>query len=367
MTNEIFYYAGMSYAPISLEAVDRLSQLGVIVPYDSANEDFNTYLYIPTETYIEIKERIGTIIGDFQPITSSKIPLSHIQKQVDKVEELNAINTGDIVFCKGYHQLPFVVTHISGEQKATIYHQLKKKPLVVTTDVKLLKVAQESEIPFQRYEKKPIATSENLVIFDCDIINQKSRHQYYRYLLSAIINTKLYYIDRQLLLLNPFIISDGLIETLGIPYIITSAYNPTIPYLKIQDKKLKIDERQRAVIISNNPLIQSDKEYHNGILKSTIRTDEDIVRYISKLKRKTISGTNHLILQGRGKEPSAIRTITEYISLAERISAPIESHIDYTPATEPNVEKLEKALTRMGLKPIQAKAEDIIYTILGQG
>lgn len=302
------FYIIYSYQPISLDKSKQLSKLGLIVPYDSLNQDINTYAYLPKGSLndTQLLKQIKTIIGDNE-ILPNTVTLEAINKSLNKIEIDNKLELGSIVHHTLFRTLPLTVTHIDREEEtATVFHKLKQVNLSVELPIKELQKAEQDKqfqvlYPQQDNTETHTETSpqdKSITIIDCDIHTTKTVKK----LAHTLILASLLIPETEFILANP-----DMQQTLLAREMQLSVLNGSI---------LNLLATKKANIISNNLtylIHQNTKSFYkyNNTLQSVQRTDENILlailniiklKYIkhlniqyelSKYKQKTYQNTYH--------------------------------------------------------------------------
>lgn len=335
------YYAMVSYHPLTLDQIKHLHNLGAIAPYDQANVKHNIYFYVPTEIYLELKPKLEAITP-FMPI-ETPIPLEQIQKQLNKIEEVNRVQVGDIVYCRGFKKLPFTVNNVG--ETVHIHHILKRSNIVLEVSPKEVYPAQDDEIP--TYTRRTYDEPTEVIYLDCDIYRETNKTLLTQLILRDLISIKLTYPDRKIILLNPIIPDDDIINMLPI----TQQHLPigqvkgdivTNTHIKTEFKLYRIQDNVLQ------PLIYSDKDKFISLFRSNRKTYNKALetwnRHLNKDQQNTniVTETLKAEFKGTQTEPTIINT------------------------KETSISEIENCMLRHGMQNIHAKAEDIVYLLKGR-
>ena len=203
------YFSIYIYNPITLDSYKKLSLLGVIVPYDTQDPEFNTYAYIRQDTDADTLKKIKAITGEYKTLPGT-IRLDSIQRNIEKIDEVTSIQVGDIVFYSPYKKLPFTATAII-DNEVSIYHKLRTEPLALVVNQSELKIAKPEDVhPELIYqfksrarESKATLDTQPLAILDCDSLPATDRFLLLSDYIRHCIRVKLMLPDHRPVLLNP--------------------------------------------------------------------------------------------------------------------------------------------------------------------
>lgn len=336
------YYALVSYTPLSAQQVDRLHSIGVIAPYDQANEKFNIYIYAPVEAYLDLKPKIEAIT-QFYAI-NTPIPLEQIQKQLSKIDEVNKVKIGDTVYCKGYKKLPFTVNNVT-ETTAHIFHTLKRSNIVLEVQLRdIYPVAEETDTP--QYTRRIPTTPENKIYLDFDNYRITDRNLLNQTILRDLINIKLAMLDRKIVLLNPILKQDDLINNLGLE----------IHYQTIGNIN--------GDIVTDTPLITAHYTYRldYNTLEPYKCTPKERFLFMYQAKRKTKNKALEVWNRAINNEHPYSKIVNDTLMS----SYEWDTEPTIIPEQEVSTQEVESIMIRQGLANIHAKTEDILYLLKGQ-
>lgn len=336
------YYALVSYSPLTSQQVNRLHSIGVIAPYDQANEKFNIYIYAPVESYLDLKPKIEAIT-QFYAI-NTPIPLEQIQKQLSKIDEVNKVKIGDTVYCKGYRKLPFTVNNVT-DKTAHIFHTLKRSNIVLEVQLKdVYPVSEHSDIP--QYARRIPTEPSKTIYLDFDNYRITDRNLLNQTILRDLINIKLAMLDRKIILLNPILNQDDLINNLGLE----------IHYQSIGNLQ--------GDIVTDTPLITTYETYriNYNALESYKSTPKDRFLFMYQARRKTRNKALEVWNRAINNEHPYSNIVNDTLkSSYEYDTDPVT-----IPEQEVSTQEVESIMIKQGLANIHAKTEDILYLLKGQ-
>lgn len=338
------YFVFFTDQPIKLEQIEPLSKYGVIIPYDSKCADINTYGYYPADAdknTINAIKTLGNVI-----FTKDQVQLTEIQKQANKIQESNEIKQGDIVYHRDYKKLPFVVTFTDGHT-ATIFHNLRTRPLTMSADTKLLRLADANlELPVYKVDK-PIIELQDKVYIDCDMFAQNNADDYQRTMFITILKLKMIYIRANVVLVNPIQHDRDIATLMGIGAVFGNLL-------------ALISKIQPNVLISRSKLTDYNNQYiiEQGRLTKPqyiVDSTTDSQAYIYGLINNKKYIKEHLL---RIKNNQALPLECDTPALDTDI-------VELKPQKIKHRDKLVSQLRAVGLDAFTTRLDDILYFVKG--
>lgn len=338
----------MTDRPIKFEKVALLSKLGLIIPYDSVLPEINTYGYYHPNIDDTIKSKVRHILDKTRvTFTSDEVTLEAIQRQASKIQASNPVIQGSIVYHRDYKKLPFLVTYSDGK-KATIFHNMRVRPLTIDCKTELLRPADGNhELPTYAVGKPPIEFKAKVYV-DCDIFPYTSIDEYYRRMFMLTLQLKMSMPYTAIVLLNPITRKDDIITLMGLE----SQFGNIIRL---------VDTLDNALLISNSKLIQHKRiqgyDGNRAVPREFIVSQET---------------DSQVYLHGIIGNQDYIKDTLLHIKNGH---IPAPQPIDYTPkaktSTRPAQQPAQRDLIRsqlraVGLDPFTTRLDDLIYFITGQ-
>lgn len=333
----INYYSIYTFKPLGLKEYEDLSKLGVIVPFDSSNTEFNNYAYIREDTDASTLKKIKAITGDYKSLPGS-VSLDKIRKHTDRIEEDNSVEVGDTVFYLPYKKLPFLVTAVIGD-RVTIFHKMRNESLSLEVQQLEIHKAPEEDIQEEliyKFNKAEFIglTRTKYVLIDCDFLPSVGKFSHISEYIRVLIRAKLYYPEFKPILVNPC--DDPLVsravEYMGVGLIHCDVF-----------KLSHYCSGKEHIILSNNRTLTcfESKIYNmaeDNIEKSKISSGEAVIYLASLLNRVK---TREMIL----------RYISGDVSILNRPEIEVALQFIEKIESEPSGNILSKILHRDEAKP----------------
>ena len=104
------YEVLVSNQPIRYEIYDRLTSLGLIIPFDPSNPEVNVYAYLPLEAGIDIN-----LVQALNPFGRYRMFVDEyeVQKHITKAKKSLEVKPKDLVHILDYGKVPFTVRAVN--------------------------------------------------------------------------------------------------------------------------------------------------------------------------------------------------------------------------------------------------------------
>lgn len=188
------YTVLVSNSEITYQQYNKLNEAGAVVPYDSEGQNY----YFYTQDGFDL-DSIKHILDFYS--TNMSVDYSEIEKQLNKIRQVNIHKTGETVFCYNkYRNLPLTILK-ADKDKVEVFFKLKGHKIDEVLDVKEIQKAEkyydyDCSIPAEKTEK---------LIIDCDSISSKNFHkiEYINSIILLLIRIKSQYSGYTLIISNP--------------------------------------------------------------------------------------------------------------------------------------------------------------------